>query len=113
MQMGSDDLLDAQNVADRFDGKLKPDNAINKEVSLLFISSGPQADSLPSAATRFSPRRRQGVFRKWRLDLCACHRNALGAAESAGESTAIPVASSSPHENPQTEPGGVQAASRS
>ncbi len=39
--------------------------------------------------------------------------NALGAAGSAGESTAIPVASSSPHEKPQTEPGGVQAASRS
>ena len=32
MQMGSDDLLDAQNVADRFDGMLNPDNAINKEV---------------------------------------------------------------------------------
>ncbi len=39
--------------------------------------------------------------------------NALGAAGSAGESMAIPVASSSPHENPQTEPSGVQAASRS
>ena len=37
----------------------------------------------------------------------------LGAAGSAGESMAIPVASSSPHENPQTEPSGVQAASRS
>ncbi len=38
---------------------------------------------------------------------------ALGAAGSAGVSMAIPVASSSPHENPQTEPSGVQAASRS
>ncbi len=32
MQMGSGDLLGAQNVADHFDGKLNPDNAINKEV---------------------------------------------------------------------------------
>ncbi len=39
--------------------------------------------------------------------------NAFGAAGSAGESKAIPVASSSPHENPQTEPSGVQAESRS
>ena len=39
--------------------------------------------------------------------------NALGAAGSARESMAIPVASSSPHENPRTEPSGVQAASRS
>ncbi len=38
---------------------------------------------------------------------------ALGAAGSDGESVAIPVASSSPHEIPQTEPSGVQAASRS
>ena len=38
---------------------------------------------------------------------------AFGAAGSAGESMAIPVASSSPHENPQMEPGGIQAASRS
>ena len=38
---------------------------------------------------------------------------ALGAAGSAGESMATPVASSSPHENPRTEPSGVQAASRS
>ncbi len=38
---------------------------------------------------------------------------ALGAAGSAGESMAILGASSSPHENPQTEPSGVQAASRS
>ncbi len=38
---------------------------------------------------------------------------ASGAAGSAAESMAIPVASSSPHENPQTEPSGVQAASRS
>jgi len=39
--------------------------------------------------------------------------NTLGAAGSAGESMAIPVASSSPHGNPQTETSGVQAASRS
>ncbi len=39
--------------------------------------------------------------------------NALGAAGSARESMAIPVASSLLHENPQTEPSGVQAASRS
>ena len=39
--------------------------------------------------------------------------DALGAAGCAGESMAIPVASSSPHENHQTEPSGVQAASRS
>jgi hypothetical protein len=32
---------------------------------------------------------------------------ALGAAGSDGESVAIPVASSSPHENTQTEPGGI------
>ncbi len=38
---------------------------------------------------------------------------AFGAAGSAGESIAIPVVSSSPHENLQTEPSGVQAASRS
>ena len=37
----------------------------------------------------------------------------LGAAGSAGEFMAIAVASSSPHENPQTDPIGVQAASRS
>ena len=37
--------------------------------------------------------------------------NALDAAGSARESMAIPVTSSSPHENPQTEPGGCQAAS--
>ena len=37
---------------------------------------------------------------------------ALGAAASAGGSMAIPMASSSPHQNPQTEPSGVQAASR-
>ncbi len=39
--------------------------------------------------------------------------NTLGAAGSAGETMAIPAASSSPHENPQTDPSGVQAASRS
>ncbi len=38
--------------------------------------------------------------------------NARGAAGSAGESMAIPVASSSPHENPQTEPSGVRSAGR-
>ncbi len=38
---------------------------------------------------------------------------ALGAAGSAGESMAIQVASSLPHQNPNTEPSGVQAASRS
>ena len=38
---------------------------------------------------------------------------ALGAAGCAGESMAIQGASSSPHENPQTEPSGVQAASLS
>ena len=38
---------------------------------------------------------------------------ALGAAGSAGESMAIPVASSSLHENPHTDRNGVQAASRS
>ncbi len=38
---------------------------------------------------------------------------ALSAAGSAGESTAIAVVPSSPHENPQTEPGGIQVASRS
>ncbi len=36
-----------------------------------------------------------------------------GAAGSAAESMAIQVASSALHENPQTEPSGVQAASRS
>jgi len=35
---------------------------------------------------------------------------ALGASGCAGQSMAIPVASSSPHENPQTESSGVQAA---
>ncbi len=39
--------------------------------------------------------------------------NALGAAGSAGESVAIPVAAPSPRENPQTEPSGGQAARRS
>jgi hypothetical protein len=39
--------------------------------------------------------------------------NALGAPGSAGASMPIPAASSSPHENPQTEPSGAQAASRS
>jgi len=38
--------------------------------------------------------------------------NPLGTAGSAGESMAIPVASSSTHENPQTEPSAVQATSR-
>ncbi len=37
---------------------------------------------------------------------------ACGAAGSAAESMAIPVASSSLHENPHTDPSGVQAASR-
>ncbi len=37
----------------------------------------------------------------------------LGTAGSAGESMAIPVVPSSPHENLQTESSGVQAASRS
>ena len=43
-------------------------------VSLLFISYGPSTNSSPPPATRFSLRRRQGVFRKRRLDLSACHR---------------------------------------
>ena len=82
-------------------------------LSLLFISSGPSTDLSPPVAARFSPRRRQGVFWKRRLDLSACHRQGFRRGRKRGESMAIPVASSSPHENPQTELSGVQAASRS
>jgi len=42
-------------------------------LSLLFISSGPPTDSSPPVAKRFSSRKRQGVFRRRRLDLSACH----------------------------------------
>ena len=45
-----------------------------EHLSLLFISSGPPTDFSPPAATRFSPRRRQGVFWRRRLDLSARHR---------------------------------------
>jgi len=44
------------------------------QLSLLFISSGPPTDPSLPATTRFSPRRRQGVFLKRRLDLSTCHR---------------------------------------
>jgi hypothetical protein len=67
----------------------------------------------PFATPRFSPRRRGGAFRTRRLDLSACGRQRFGAAGCASEPKAIPVASSSPHAKPQTEPRGVQAASRS
>ena len=73
-------------------------------LSLFFISSGPPTDSSPLTATRFSPRRRQSVFRKRHLDLSACRRQGFRCGRMCGESMAIPVASSSPHENPQTEP---------
>ena len=43
-------------------------------VSLLFTSSGPPTDSSPPALMRFSPRSRQGVSRKRRLDFSTCHR---------------------------------------
>jgi hypothetical protein len=46
---------------------------VAERLSLLFISSGPPTDSLPPP-THFSPRRRQGDFRKCRLILSACHR---------------------------------------
>ncbi len=58
-------------------------------------------------AARFSPRRRQGVFWKRCLDLSACHRQGTRRGRKCGESMAIPVASSSPPENPRTEPSGV------
>ena len=48
--------------------------AISLRLSLLFISSVPPMGSSPAAATRFSQQERRGYFRKWRLDLSACHR---------------------------------------
>ena len=74
-------------------------------LSLLLISSGPQADSSPSAATRFSPRRRQGVVRKRRLDFSTVpSATLLARQEVPAKLMVIPATSSSPHENPQTDP---------
>ncbi len=56
-----------------------------------------------------------GLIRARRRDQLSanlCRRQRFRRGRKCGESMAIPVASSSPHENPRTEPSGVQAASR-